>query len=347
VLIIGALVAVVLWVFFARWRFLVDAGLERLEVKTKDGWTLPMRHLPSPHRRFKEPVVLCPGLANNHRMFDVARPKSLLRALSEAGFDCYLVDLRGGAGTRRAPGARHDASVDDHVHYDVPALVEAACARAGASQAFWLGHSLGGLVAAAAAQHGGLPLKGLIAVGSPFRFQHGAATRALLRAGMGLTRMGRLRADWAMLPFAPLAGWVALKAADGMVNQKNVAARIQRRAMASVFSPIWGSVLAQLHDWEAHDAFRSREGVDWRGGLSKVETPVLLVAGTVDLLADATSTAAALELVGAKDKSLLVFGRAHGHLEDYGHGDLLIGNSAATEVFPKVIQWLEARASPS
>lgn len=344
--IIAALILLVAWLAFARWLFFLDLGLEAFEVVTQDGWTLKAWHLPSAGRRFAEPVILCPGLANNPRMFDVSRPASLARAVAEAGFDCYLVELRAVSG-KRPRGSRRDASVDDHVHFDAPALVEAVLRRSGAQRAFWVGHSLGGLVGIAAAQAPELPLAGLVAVGSPFFFRHGAATRALLRAGVGITRAGPLRADWAMLLAAPLAGWFSVSLADGMVNQKNVSPRVQRLAMASVFAPMWRSVLAQLADWEAHDAFRSRSGVDWRAGLSTVRAPVLLVSGSADLLADTSSMEKALALVGASDKALLSFGKAHGHAEDYGHGDLLLGATAATEVFPRVVQWLAARATPT
>jgi pimeloyl-ACP methyl ester carboxylesterase len=343
-LIIAALAALVVWVLFSRWAFFHDAGLEGFEVATEDGWTLKAWMLPAAQRRFSEPVILCPGLANNHRMFDVSRPASLARALAEAGFDCYLVELRAVSG-KRPKGSRRDASVDDHVTYDVPALVKAALERSKAPRAFWVGHSLGGLVAIAAVQKPGLALAGLVAIGSPFFFRHGAVTRALLRAGSGITRAGPLRADWAMLLIAPLAGWFSVRVANGMLNQRNVSPRVQRRAMASVFSPMWRSVLAQLHDWESSDTFRSKQGVDWRAGMQGIEVPTLLVAGSVDLLADAAGMGQALALLGATDKSLLLFGKAHGHLEDYGHGDLLIGNSAAKEVFPPLVQWLTQRAT--
>ncbi|MFO1520190.1 MAG: hypothetical protein U1F57_11120 [bacterium] len=36
-----------------------------------------------------------------------------------------------------------------------------------------------------------------------------------------------------------------------------------------------------------------------------------------------------------------MFGRKHGHRTDYGHVDLIIGNHAPREVFPKIAEWLE------
>ena len=338
--------ALVLWLVAARARLRVTPALEVLEVKTQDGWVLSAHVLPSPQRRFDEPVLLCHGLANNHRFFDLIPEASLARALSQAGFDCYLVNLRGADGRARRPRGRpRDASVDDHVAFDVPALISAALAHSGAKRAFWVGHSLGGLVALAAAQTGDLPLAGLVAVGSPLAFRHGATTRVLLGLATPLALFGWLRTDWLTLLVAPLAGWFRFAPADGMVNHANVHPRVQRRAMASVFAPMWRSVLSQLADWEHHGTFRSRAHVDWRAGLTRLEAPTLLIAGTGDLLADAQTMGEALPAFGAADKALLIFGRAHGHSQDYGHGDLLIGVSAAREVYPPLVQWLVARAT--
>lgn len=337
---------VALWALLARRWYFVATTLEPHDVKTPDGWLLRAWHLPCPERRFAEPVVLCHGLANNHRMFDVSQPASLARTLSAAGFDCWLVDLRGAEGTvRRTQKAPHDASIDDHVAYDVPALVAAVLERSGAKEAFWLGHSMGGLVALAAAQTQGLPLKGLVAMGSPLWFDHGRMTRLALRAGILAAAPGRVRTEWLTLFFSPLAGWFRFPLADGMVNHANVAPLLQRRAMASVFAPMWRSVLAQLLDWETHDAFRSRQGVDWRQGLSRLAVPMLLIGGSADLLAGPASLTRALPLLGGEDKSLLLFGRAYGHAHDYGHGDLILGSSAAQEVFPLLVRWLEQRAT--
>jgi hypothetical protein len=45
-------------------------------------------------------------------------------------------------------------------------------------------------------------------------------------------------------------------------------------------------------------------------------------------------------------RTFVEFRRDAGHSADYGHTDLLVGRNAATEVFPVVSAWLQARSDP-
>ena len=68
-------------------------------------------------------------------------------------------------------------------------------------------------------------------------------------------------------------------------------------------------------------------------------------AGSSDRLATERSVRAAFEAWGAADKKLVVFGKARGDAMEYGHGDLIFGRGAPTEVYPVLLQWLEAHAT--
>ena len=52
----------------------------------------------------------------------------------------------------------------------------------------------------------------------------------------------------------------------------------------------------------------------------------------------------AYERCGAEDKTYREFGREHGDAADYGHGDIVMAESASREVFPFVRDFLAARA---
>lgn len=333
------------WAQVLRARRAADEGPRRLQVSTDDGATLQVFRVRAPVRRFHEPVVLCHGLANNHRFFELAPHASLAHALADAGFDCYLVNLRGAEPPpwRTRPPA--DVTVHDHVELDVPALVQAVTRDAGAQEAFWVGHSLGGLVALAAVQGGDLALRGLVTVGSPLEFDHGPTTRALLSVGIGAAFPGRLHVDVLAALAAPLAGWFRFPLADGMVNHHNVEPDLQRRAMALVFSPVWRGVLRQLRGWERRGPLASRQGRDWVQGLASLRVPLLTVAGDADLLAPPRVLARTLARGAGPDHALVAFGTAQGHSANYGHGDLLIGRASPREVFPTIAQWLTARAT--
>ncbi len=348
-LIVG-LAAAALWVrgvmaFFA----LKGQRPAPMVVAAADGWQLCAWHRAPAQRKFVEPVVLCHGLSNNHRFLEFQEPHSLAQTLANAGFEVFTVELRGAGNAAPAPlGTRADGCIDDYVKFDVPALVGFATAFAQAPQAFWVGHSLGGLVALAAADDAlQEKLKGLVTIGSPVFFRAQWGTRWLLKFGYWLSPLGRFRTDWLAALVAPFAGWVNVPLGSGMANQRNMPGWVQRRAMAAVIAPIWHGVLAQLRDWTHDDRFRSVDKqTDYRERVKALRVPHLVVGGAADGIAPPPVCRQHFGIVGSQDKELLLMGRDFGHGADYGHGDLLLGAHAHEELYPHLVQWLEKRATP-
>jgi pimeloyl-ACP methyl ester carboxylesterase len=319
-----------------------------LRVTTADGWSLGVWHRPAPVRRFDEAVVLCHGLANNAAFMDFEAPHSLAAFLAGQGYDCFSVDLRG-AGASKAPGdVPLDATFDDHVRLDVPAVLELVRRTSGARRVWWVGHSLGGLVGLAAASvDEGARFAGVVTLGSPLFFRFRPALRRLV----SLARC--LAAPWGQLPtgavalLAPFAGrFPAPRVARLTANLDNLAGRVQRLLVVNVFAPLWRGVLGQLGDWLAHDAFRSLDGaVDYRQAVARLSLPVLVIGGTADLLAPPDVSRDFFELLATPDKQLALFGRSYGHAVEYGHGDLVVGTYAPVEVYPVLRDFLVPRST--
>ena len=93
--------------------------------RTHDGWEIAVHHRPPGRRRFREPVLLCHGLATNHLNFDFSPPYSLAHALAEAGFEVYSLDWRGAGDSRPPKGrGRFDFDADDLIEHDAPAVLD-------------------------------------------------------------------------------------------------------------------------------------------------------------------------------------------------------------------------------
>jgi pimeloyl-ACP methyl ester carboxylesterase len=343
--------AALLWAMgIRRWYRIRGPRPRLLRTECADGWSLGVFHRPARIRRYAEPVLLAHGLSVTHVNMDFEPPYSLAHALSDAGFECFSVDWRGnGASGRPPPGRRgYDYCADDHIAQDAPAFLARALAETGASQALWVGHSMGGLVGyALTGRPEGEALRGIATLGSPAFFR--APTRRLLRAVRLTPYLAwprRIRQRLATLALAPLIGWVALPLADAIVNPEHVHGRVQRKLFANLFVSVSRKILLQFRDWVLHDAFRSFDRkTDYRAAMARARTPALIAAGSVDKLAPAASVRAAFEMWGAADKTLLVFGRERGDAMDYGHGDLVFGRGAPTEVYPVLQKWLEAHAT--
>jgi pimeloyl-ACP methyl ester carboxylesterase len=343
---LAALVLAATWVAALEGRYrLPTSAPTRLEAHPVDGWTLAVWYRPAATRRFREPVVLCHGLANNHRFFDLGDPDGLAGHLAARGFDVYAVDLRGSGASAPPHEGPWRVTVDDHVLLDVPAVVELVARHSGTDQLFWVGHSLGGAVGLAASG-GALAghLKGLVTIGSPIFFEPHRGLTWLLHLARWLSPWGAFGTGAVRL-VAPLAGRAQAPATHS-ANLDNISPEVQRLAVANIFAPMWRGVLEQLQDWTGEDAFRSHDRqVDYRATVAGLRAPLLVVGGAVDRLAPLGATEALHRLAGAGDRQLARFGRAFGHRVDYGHGDLVLGRHAHEEVFPVIGAFLEARAT--
>lgn len=320
---------------------------QRLEAICRDGWRLAVYARRTTQRRFKEPILLCHGLAANRHSFDFEPPYSLSHYLAEAGFDCFTVEWRGTGGSRRPPRGRRgtDFTVDDHIAQDGPALLELALRETGASRAFWLGHSLGGLIGYGMAQTDPR-LGGLVAMGAPVFFKFEPFMRVLLDLGVKAAWPFSFRNEWVSAGLAPFLGYVTLPLSDVVINPQHIPPAVQRRVYANMMSSISRKVLLQLQDWISHDAFRSFDRTrNWRAGISGLTLPVLVTGGSSDQLAPPECLKAQHALLTAEDRTLHVFGRDRGDRMDYGHADLLFGEGAPSEVYPLVRTWLEERAT--
>jgi pimeloyl-ACP methyl ester carboxylesterase len=340
-------IAIAAWVAFVQGRYpLAGTRPERLRVITTDGWTLSVFHRPALVRRFEEPIVLCHGLANNHSFLEFQEPQNLAQFLSALGFECYAVDLRG-AGTSTPPGrGRWDVSIDDHIRYDVPAVVDLVLSRAKSKQLIWLGHSLGGLVGLAAAPTAlGHVLAALVTIGSPVFFHTARGTTTLLKLAQLLSPRGSFDSDF-LRYLSPLVGMVPPQLAAASANLRNIDRPAQRKLLANVFSPLWRGVLAQLEDWVSTNSFRSKDlTIDYREGLKALQCPVLVIGGSVDQLSPESATREYFAALTSPGRELAMFGRAYGHRAEYGHGDLIVGTLAHEEVYPIIGDFLARHAT--
>jgi len=319
---------------------------QRISATCADGWELAVWKRPARLKRFAEPIVLCHGLGNNHRVFDLHAPLSLSVALSEAGFDVYAVDLRGAGQSQRPPkGAQFHACIDDHVQFDVPAALELARRESGGAKVLWVGHSLGGLVGLSAMTPDLQQLvAGIVTIGSPVYFSNlQARTKAALALGRFFSYPRRIHLNVLARLALPVASMTPAYFTEGMLNAANVDAAIRRRSLAQMIAPIWRGVILQMSDWVANDVLRSKDGkVDYRDRIAKLQVPLLSVGGAVDRLAPLEAVTKAHELAGSPDKTLLV--EWPGEVQ-YGHGDLLLGRHAPLHVYARLIEWLQQHAT--
>lgn len=350
IILVVALAALVLWVTAARVRFHLDDRPALVKVTTADGWTLSLWERKPDTVRFTQPVVLCHGLGNNHAIFEFQGQAHFAKVLADAGFHVFSMDCRGAGRSVPADPAFVEATVDDYVDLDVPAVLDVVRARTGQAQVLWVGHSLGGIVGVlASARKARGRFAALVTIGSPLFFHPTKFFIRALAVARRLAVAGRFPARVLCTMVAPVAGrFPAPNVASITAVLGNITGLEQRYLMANVIADLWRGVMTQLEDWLRTDRLTSAvSGEDLRTpALALTDIPTMVVGGSLDKLAPLPATQRLFDSLAAKDKELLLVGRAYGSAVEYGHGDLLVGRDAPNEVFPPIVRFLTRVARP-
>lgn len=312
--------------------------------KTEDGWTIALHHHPG--KKFKYPVILVHGLASNYRNMDFPiKDLSLAHYLSKAGFDCWIVDLRGSGLSKKGPFTAFRWYFDDYVFYDLPAAVDAILKETGAKKIHWIGHSLGGLLSFPFAQFykKSQVLRSLTTIASPM------TTTSRPGYFQVTHRFDRILKLFPKLPYRTLSR-VAVRFVDlllglegnALFSRDNMTREILVEIMRHAVESVPSSLILQIHDWLNHNYFASRDKkIDYTESLSSMTMPILMMAGSVDSFTPLADIRLAFRRIPSEKKTLMVFGKSRGHEHDYGHIDLVLGKNAPKEVFPQILNWLK------
>lgn len=325
---------------------------ESFRVRTADGWNLPViRYRPlGLGRRWKEPIILCHGLAATSWSLDLSESASLARYLAAHGFDVFLPDLRGPnpsvlrSGSTGEDGGEEGLTFDEHTGYDAPAILNAVLERTGARRAFWVGHSMGGMIGYVLAARDPR-LAGLVTLASPVEFHPDQLLGRLMRLALRLPfdplpqrQLGLALAPIVTETFPPIPEYSALR--------EHLDLDTLRLVLANGVGDMPQGILRQFAEWGLLERMADAQGNgDYRELLPKVRLPLLVVAANADRLAPPDAVRPGFEHAISGDKSWLCLGGGEGEPELCGHADIVLGRYAPTAVFPKVSGWLEDRAT--
>ena len=317
---------------------------------TEDRWRLAISRYRGRPGGPREPVILCHGLGANRYNMDFGETQSLAKHLHHRGFDVWVAEVRG-AGMSSHPRLfsryQYGYSFDDFAWRDAPAIVEAVKRATGAPQVFWVGHSMGGIIAYVFLQ-GPLAasIRGMVAIASPGRF----SDHPVFTLYQGWTRLASvlpaMHLEGISIAFAPYITLLPRFLSDILINTSNMDPRVIRQSLVNLTANISRGVFLQFADWmERGHMWDAALARDYTEGLKAITTPLLLLAGGGDRIVPPDAVKTVYDAVASADKTMRCFSIADGDRADYGHGDILLGVTAPGEIFPAVAAWLEARAT--
>lgn len=269
--------------------------------------------------------------------------RSFVNFLAGAGWDVFNLDLRG-HGRSRALGSLPANELDGYIHHDLPAAIDAARLLSGHARAFFLGHSLGGLVGYAAASRLTDRVRGIVTIGAPYDF--GRGNRVLLELARGLVLATGWAERSARIPMRFIQDWFVKQRAlwdlPGVPlpvrawHPRSIEPALLDDYLRLAFDRATLGELAHVTASGTAGRFSSSDGaIDYASEWESTDLPVLIIAGTRDLLSPAASVRPAYERSRARDRTYREV--------PLGHADLLLGREAPKHTWPIVEAWLSRR----
>jgi len=339
---LGILVLLLLaaWAHLAFWvrRYAVPARYaEEARIATPDGSAIELRRLPPPPTPSLPPILMVHGLAANHRNVDTEPDRSLARHLHAEERDVWLLTLRSGRADRRR-AERSRIRFAAMVEHDLPLAIEHVLSRTGAEAVDYVGFSMGGMLMYAALGRtvAEARVRRAVIIGSPGRID---LPFRVLRIFRWMPRLFVpslwLRLGARMTAF--LVEALPLPLEHFIFNRANVARGAVARALVNIIEDIPGSLQADFNEWAFSDGVIRVDGEPVLEGLATVEVPALFFAGAKDRIASPAAVRAAFDAWGREgtevEKEWRLLARAEGAAEDYGHGDLAIGEHLPADLF--------------
>ncbi len=316
-------------------------------------------------RRFRGgsagPVVLAPGfgMSSDHYLLDAAAP-NLTEVLVEAGYDVWLFDYRSSI---RLPGVGRPSDLDEIATIDWPAAVDRVREIAKVDGVSVVAHCVGAATALMALLDGMDGVDAVVCSQMAAHFDVPTFTRmrAALRPGPKLEALGftsvfpdrstglsaRL-ADLAARPTplahgercdSPVCRWVFFF--YGPTHHHANLDRHTHRRVAELFGE--GSLRGMDHVGSMFVAGRlvGADGSDaYLPHVARLNLPILFLAGTRNRLVLPSSSARTLAWLRSHHGPDLHQRR---ELPGYAHLDGLIGRRADQDVFPHILEFLDAR----
>ena len=323
-------------------------SMETHQIETDDGWRIHLHRYPPAAGSPGAPVLFVHGMGANRYNFDLNPHLSLARHAAAAGFDAWVIELRGRGKSPAPAGAVADWDFEDFLHRDLRRAVALVRERTG-RPLHWVGHSMGGMLGVAYAEiYGQDDLCSLVLFATPLVF---GRRQWLIKAWGWLAQVHRVlptmdQERWGRraLPLMQRSSRALDFFLRYLANPDNVDDETVQELFQKLVTNEAPRIILQFSDWVRSGEFRSADrSFSYSAHLGRVSLPCLFISGVSDRMAPPRYTRREVKRLGSRQIEQIELGRAQGFSIDYGHGDMVVGKEAPREVYPLVVDWLRRR----
>ncbi|MDK2778894.1 MAG: alpha/beta hydrolase [Pseudomonadota bacterium] len=259
-----------------------------------------------------QPVILLHGSFTNRGFWLSGKGEGLARYLLDAGFDVWLMEMRGHGLSPRNTDYRNN-TLERYVLHDLPAVTEFVHEQT-EQLPVWMGHSLGGVAISSAVAGGQL-----------------SDSNCLGMVLLGTQTLRRPLYRWIPLTGTLIRTRVSMKGeVDGRdvgIGPENEPAAVinEHLRRQGVFGS-WQFAAAGkklLPSWKAFH-----------------KLPLLALAAAGDQTDPLRHCVKFADLYGGERKEIIQLGKASGFSLDYDHVGMIVSPEAAAEVWPRISDWL-------
>ncbi|MEA3305500.1 MAG: trehalose-phosphatase [Candidatus Omnitrophota bacterium] len=343
--------------------------------KTEDEWEISLKRYilkNQPPQKCKAAVILCHGFNINNKFWDIDERSSLMRYLARNGYDVWAPSLRGSGMSskpvlsdlrsvvkldmKNIPGklikmpfniTKFDWTIDDHIHKDIPAIIDLVKEESGFDQVYWIGHSMGGIIMFAYLETGNrndiagfIPISSMMVIPNPLNahLERIANQKALLTASLLInTTIASQLSNYTL-------GIVKSPIEELLMKKENMYDEVVFRFFRICIDDTAPGVVTQFSDSiKAGNMLSSGGGYNYTGNMRLIKVPILIMGGGDDGFVTKKCLRDSYDAVSSSDKSIAIFAKAQGYLTNYGHCDLVIGKNSEKEVYPVILNWLDER----
>ncbi|MFT4880722.1 MAG: polyhydroxyalkanoate synthase [Salinirussus sp.] len=303
--------------------------------------TLEVHHYEPDERRHETPILVVYALVNRPYILDIQPDRSVVRRLTEGGFDVYLLDW--------GEPTRLDASLDmsDYAGRYLDNVLDATCEHSGAEAVHLLGYCMGGTMALMHTALDGDRVRTLGLMATPVAFE---GTGGILERWatyfdpeVAVETLGNMPAELLSMEFSmmdPVDQYVTkyVQLYENIEDDAFVEnfARMERWIWDGV--DVAGAAFAEFvgQIYKDNSLVAGEYALDGQPvRLADIEVPLLTVVGEYDHIVPAESSRPVVDLVGSEDTRLVEFPR--------GHIGISVSGKAHDQLWPDVCEWYAAR----